>query len=70
VQDPLSNVIIALAKEVKQLEERLEHLDGQVVQAARELDAVRGLATEDEEREQYRSELKSLSEYVSMGGGI
>jgi len=70
VQDPLSNVIIALAKEVKQLEERLEHLDGQVVQAARDLDAVRGLAAEDEEREQYRSEQKSLSEYVSMGGGI
>ena len=51
VQDPLSNVIIALAKEVKQLEERLERLDGQVVQAARELDEVRSLAAEDEERE-------------------
>ena len=70
VQDPLSNVIIALAREVKQLEERLERLDGQVVQAARDLDVVRGLVTEEEEREQYRSEQKSLSEYVSMGGGI
>jgi hypothetical protein len=40
------------------------------VQTARDLDAVRGLAAEDEEREQYRSEQKSHSEYVSMGGGI
>ena len=71
VQDPLSNVIIALAKEVKQLEERLERLDGQVVQAARELDEVRSLVAEDEEREQYRSEQASSSDdYVSMGGGI
>ena len=69
VRDPLSNVIIALAKEVKQLEARLERLDGQVVQAARELDEVRGLVAEDEERELYREQISS-SEFVSMGGGI
>jgi serine O-acetyltransferase len=70
VKDPLSGVIVALAKEVKQLEERLERLDGQVVQATRELDAVRALAAEDEEREQYRAAQREASEYVSMGGGI
>ena len=70
VRDPLSNVIIALAKEVKQLEARLERLDGQVVQAARELDEVRSLVAEDEEREQYHTEQVLSSEFVSMGGGI
>ncbi|MGA2989548.1 MAG: serine O-acetyltransferase [Candidatus Korobacteraceae bacterium] len=70
VKDPLSGVIVALAKEVKELEERLERLDGQVVQATRELDAVRALASEDEEREQYRAAQRQASEYVSMGGGI
>jgi len=61
---------VALAREVKQLEERLERLDGQVVQAARELDAVRALSAEDEEREQYRTDQKEASDYVSSGGGI
>ena len=70
VKDPLSGVIVALAREVKQLEERLERLDGQVVQAARELDAVRALSAEDEEREQYRTDQKEASDYVSSGGGI
>ena len=70
VRDPLSNAIIALAKEVKQLEARLERLDGQVVQAARELDEVRSLVAEDEEREQYHTEQVLSSEFVSMGGGI
>ena len=59
-----------LAKEVKDLEARLERLDGQVVQATRELDAVRALTSEDEEREQYRAAQRQGSEYVSMGGGI
>ena len=70
VKDPLSGVIVALAREVKELEQRLERLDGQVVQATRELDAVRALSAEDEEREQYRTDQKEASHYVSSGGGI
>jgi serine O-acetyltransferase len=70
VQDPLSGVIIALAEKVKHLEARVECLDGQLIQAARESDAAGALSTEDEERELYRSEQSLLSGYVSMGEGI
>lgn len=70
VQDPLSGVIVALATEVKQLEARLERLDGQVQETARDLDVARSLSTEDEERETYRTEQLRFSGYVSMGGGI
>jgi serine O-acetyltransferase len=70
VQDPLSGVIIALAAEVKRLEARLEGLDGQMQEAARDLDGIRSLAAEDEERESYRTEQLRFSDYVSMGGGI
>ncbi|MGA8530885.1 MAG: serine O-acetyltransferase [Acidobacteriaceae bacterium] len=67
VKDPLSGVIIALAEEVKRLRLRVDVLDGQLELTARELDSVRSLESEDEEREQYRSEQAGL---VSMGEGI
>lgn len=67
VKDPLSGVIIALAEEVKRLRLRVDVLDGQLEMTARELDAVRSLESEDEEREQYRSEQTG---FVSMGEGI
>ncbi|MGB7352479.1 MAG: hypothetical protein WBD06_02180 [Acidobacteriaceae bacterium] len=67
VKDPLSGVIIALAEEVKRLRLRVDVLDGQLEMTARELDSVRSLESEDEEREQYRSEQAGL---VSMGEGI
>jgi serine O-acetyltransferase len=67
VKDPLSGVIIALADEVKRLRLRVDVLDGQLEMTARELDAVRSLESEDEEREQYRSEQPG---FVSMGEGI
>jgi serine O-acetyltransferase len=67
VKDPLSGVIIALAEEVKRLRLRVDVLDGQLELTARELDAVRSLESEDEERDQYGSEQGG---YVSMGEGI
>ena len=67
VKDPLSGVIVALAEEVKRLRLRVDVLDGQLEMTARELDAVRSLESEDEEREQYRSEQAGM---VSMGEGI
>ncbi|MGA7521890.1 MAG: serine O-acetyltransferase [Acidobacteriaceae bacterium] len=69
VKDPLSGVIIALAEEVKRLRLRVDVLDGQLEMTARELDSVRSLESEDEEREQYRSE-QGASGLVSMGEGI
>ncbi len=69
VKDPLSGVIIALAEEVKRLRLRVDVLDGQLEMTARELDAVRSLESEDEEREQYRSE-QAWDGLVSMGEGI
>jgi serine O-acetyltransferase len=69
VKDPLSGVIIALAEEVKRLRTRVDLLDGQLEMTTRDRDAVRSLESEDEERNQYRSE-QSGSGLVSMGEGI
>jgi serine O-acetyltransferase len=69
VKDPLSGVIIALAEEVKRLRVRVDCLDGQLEQTARDLDGVRALTSEDEEREQYRSEQADAGLF-SMGEGI
>lgn len=69
VKDPLSGVIIALGEEVNRLRARVDCLDGQLEQATREMDQVRTLASEEEERDQYRSE-QSGGGYFSMGEGI
>jgi len=69
VKDPLSHVIVALGEEVKRLRTRVDSLDGQLEQATRDLDEVRTLASEEEERELYRSE-QAADGYFSMGEGI
>ena len=69
IKDPLSGVIQSLAEEVKRLRLRVDVLDGQLEQTARELDSVRAFSTEEEERQQYRSEVTGGG-YVSMGEGI
>jgi serine O-acetyltransferase len=68
VSDPLSDVIIALADEVKRLKTRLEKLDGEFQQTRQE--PANSFAVEQEEREQYRTEQASRSDHVSMGEGI
>ncbi len=68
VSDPLSDVIIALADEVKRLKTRLEKLDGEF-QTARMEPAIT-LEVEEEERAQYRTEQASRVDHVSMGEGI
>ncbi len=69
VQDPLSDVIIALADELKKLRARVELLDGKP--QSNQLDAPENpFAVEQEEREQYRSELFERVDYVSMGEAI
>jgi serine O-acetyltransferase len=67
VSDPLSDVIIALADDVKRLQARVERLDGELQQRQEPASA---LAVEEEERAQYRSEQSSRSDYVNMGEGI
>ena len=69
ISDPLSDVLIALADEVKQLGARLERLDGEL-HSAKEAEPAIGLVAEKEESERYRSEQHSRSDYMSMGEGI
>jgi len=68
VSDPLSDVIIALADEVKRLKTRLEKLDGEFQTARQE--PARSLEVEEEERAQYQTEQASRVDQVSMGEGI
>jgi len=68
VNDPLSDVIIALADEVKRLKTRLEKLDGEFQTARQE--PASALAVEEEERALYRTEIASRPDHVSMGEGI
>jgi serine O-acetyltransferase len=69
VKDPLSHVILLLDEEVKRLRLRVDCLDGQLELANRELDDVKALASEEEERELYRTE-QAANGYFSMGEGI
>jgi serine O-acetyltransferase len=68
VNDPLSDVIIALADEVKRLTTRMERLDGELLTARQ--GPANAFTVEEEERAQYRSEQASWSDHVSMGEGI
>ena len=68
VSDPLSDVIIALADEVKRLKGRLEKLDGEFQQTR--LEPVNPFTVEEEERAQYRTEQATRVDSVSMGEGI
>jgi serine O-acetyltransferase len=66
IQDPLSNVILALSKQVEQLQARLAMHTSELERA---LNQVRSLADEDEERARYRSEVQSGDTFVG-GAGI
>jgi serine O-acetyltransferase len=69
INDPLSDVIIALADEVKRLKTRLEKLDGELHPAGTQ-EPANMFETEQEERAQYRSEQASRPDVVNMGEGI
>jgi serine O-acetyltransferase len=66
--DPLSDVLIALADQVKQLTLRVERLDGEL-HAARQEPAI-GLVAEKEESARYRIEQLNRADDMSMGEGI
>ncbi len=69
INDPLSDVLIALGEEVKHLKARVEKLDGEL-QQARAQEPASSLQAEDQERAQYRSEVVARSDYFHMGEGI
>jgi serine O-acetyltransferase len=73
IKDPLSDALIALAKDVEGLRSRLDklaHLEAVAAPVAEvESCAVGGLATEDKERCDYRSEFDK-SNFADYGAGI
>jgi serine O-acetyltransferase len=70
INDPLSDVIIALGDEVKSLKTRMERLDGELHPALPQEEPASGLVAEQEERAQYRSEQQARADYVANGEGI
>ncbi|MES2391293.1 MAG: serine O-acetyltransferase [Acidobacteriota bacterium] len=68
ISDPLSDVMLAMAAELKQLKERVERLDGEL-HAAR-VEPANALTAEQEESAQYRQEQLARSDYVTTGEGI
>jgi serine O-acetyltransferase len=68
VSDPLSDVIIALADEVKQLATRVKQLDGKIETERQE--PANAFTVEQEESAKYRTEQATRSDSVSMGEGI
>ena len=70
IKDPLSDVIIALADEVRELRCKVGMVAAESAAVRREIDAVKSLSDEDEEREQYRREVQTSPAYYDAGGGI
>jgi serine O-acetyltransferase len=68
IKDPLSNALIALSKDVNGLRERLDKL-AHLAAAPTNGSIVGGLASEDEERRDYRSEFDK-SGFADYGAGI
>ena len=68
INDPLSDVIIALADEVKRLSLRVERLDGELHAVA--AGPASALTVEKEQSAQYRSERLARSDTMTMGEGI
>ncbi len=69
INDPLSDVLIALADQVHTLRARVDRMDGELHPEAPPA-AASGLLTEQEERAQYRSEQLARADLVNHGEGI
>jgi serine O-acetyltransferase len=65
IKDPLSDVLIALAKDVEDLKAKVAQRDGQPATA----NATQSLQVEDIERAAYRSS-QELEGWYGIGGGI
>ncbi len=69
IKDPLSDALIALSKDVAELRGRLEEFSHLAAVAGQANGTVAGLAHEDEERRDYRSEFDK-SGFADFGAGI
>jgi serine O-acetyltransferase len=70
ISDPLSDVIIALADQLKRLDTRVGLLDGELHKAAQQTQPAQTLTEEKEESARYREEQRSVPGYMTMGEGI
>jgi serine O-acetyltransferase len=69
INDPLSDILIALGDEVTALKTRVERLDGELHQAEPQ-EPARSLMAEQEESAKYRTEQLAGPDYMTMGDGI
>jgi serine O-acetyltransferase len=69
INDPLSDILIALGDQVTSLKTRVERLDGELQQAVRQ-EPAQSLVSEQEESALYRSEQLERSDFMTMGEGI
>ena len=69
IKDPLSDVIIKLADEVREIRSKMGDIVAESEAVRKEIEAVRGLADEDAESEVYRKQLVARAMY-DAGGGI
>jgi hypothetical protein len=71
IQDPLSNVIVALAEQVDEMRVKLGMLVSESKASRKSASATQSLTVEDEEREQYRkNQLTDSQIFHNYGGGI
>ena len=69
INDPLSDIILTLADQIRSLQSRVDHLDGELHQAVLH-EPVLSLTAEQQESAQYRTDLESRADYVANGEGI
>jgi serine O-acetyltransferase len=69
IKDPLSDALIALSKDVGELRARLDAMSQRAAAAGAEEDCTAGLAHEEQERRDYRSEFDK-SGFADYGAGI
>ena len=70
IKDPLSDVIIKLADEVRDIRSKMGTIAAESESVRKEVEAVRALAEEDAESEDYRKQLSASHALHDAGGGI
>jgi serine O-acetyltransferase len=70
IKDPLSDVIIKLADEVRDIRSKMGTIAAESELVRKEVEAVRALAEEDAESEDYRKQLSASQALHDAGGGI